>query len=269
MEGISRIWGILGVNIENMTRNRLFYIVFSLFFATGFAGCKEEQPEVVLPGKVTVVFKSVYGSDPFVIGQVYTDPLGHRVRFDNFQSYFTDVNLITSEGTVEVKDVLLADLGSTSSFQVEMKAGDVERLDLGIGVDRDYNIGIDPTTYANSHPLSVQGSQGMFWSWNTGYIFVKLEGKADLEGVEGNPLLDPFSFHVGDNLNYRSVSIPVSKTVSAGGNVTLTVEIDVQKVLFNEADQFDLASEYITHTSDNQQLAERLVNNMTDAIIVR
>ena len=50
-------------------------------------------------------------------------------------------------------------------------------LKFNVGVPSELNQGVDPTSYPNSHPLSVSGSAGMRWDMNNSYFFVKFEGK--------------------------------------------------------------------------------------------
>lgn len=252
-----------------MKTQRSIGSLLALLTVLFFTSCDPEEKPTPVDSGANVIVKTVYGDEPFVLGQVYTDPLGHRIRIDAFKGYISGLTLHGEQGSKQVKDFILNDFTASSSFTVNMDPGQLDSITFGLGVPQDYNLHVDPSTYANSHPLSVQGAQGMFWSWNTGYIFVKLEGKADLEGVEGNPLLDPIAFHIGDNPNYRSVTLPCTKVLGADGKETIQIIVDVKQVLFNPNDQFDLATEYITHTSDNATLATRFINNMTSAFTIQ
>src|SRR5690606_16379169 len=42
-------------------------------------------------------------------------------------------------------------------------------------------------------PGGSMADDGMYWAWNSGYIFVKLEGSSSF----GNPVNDKFYYHIG------------------------------------------------------------------------
>ena len=240
-------------------------LLVSLAFA--FNSCKPEKSDV-LP-KLNVTIKTVYNNQPFAIGEIYDDGMGHRIRIDLLMSYFSQMKLVNSNGNeILLKDFQLQNLDNDFTFTTEIPEGSYQSFNMGIGIPKSYNKDVDPSTYPNSHPLSVQGAQGMFWTWNTGYIFTKFEGKADLTGTEGSPLDHSFAFHTGDDLLYGFVSL--NKNLSAEKNKTydLVITIHADKLIKGDNDQIDIAVDYLTHTSGNFPLAERFVDNFSAAITV-
>jgi hypothetical protein len=152
------------------------------------------------------------------------------------------------------------------SFNID--PSEIARIEFAVGIPSEYNKDVDPTTYTNSHPLSVQGSQGMFWTWNTGYIFSKMEGKSDLTGTEGASLTNPFSFHAGDDPLYRTFSFEKPFTIGLNGSQDIIVSMHIDEIFNNDTDPIDVSTDYITHTSDNFALAERFINNLAASIEV-
>lgn len=82
------------------------------------------------------------------------------------------------------------------------------------------------------------GHDGMYWEWNSGYIFMKLEGKSTASAT------GQFLYHVGgfgggfydkktvNNLRTATLSFgPDVATVSASASPTVFVIADVLKVL--------------------------------------
>ena len=66
----------------------------------------------------------------------------------------------------------------------------------------------------------------MFWTWSSGYIFVKYEGKFALE--TGTQLLEPVSYHCGTDASYRTVTLelPEPLVVAAEETANLTLTLD-------------------------------------------
>jgi len=242
-------------------------ILSILFAALLFASCDPDKNKEVGDARVTLRFETRVGTEPFAIGDVYIDNLGYRYRAETFMSYLSMIELVRANGEVVlVKDFYVANFNTTPQLSVNVKEGDYTKVRFNLGVPEAYNKNVDPTTYPNSHPLSVLGSQGLFWQWNTGYIFTKFDGKADLEGVEGNLLLSPFAFHCGDDPLFRTVELDLGNSFIAGDSQkTLTVVLQVNKLLHGDEDQIDLEIDYLTHTSGNFLLARRFTDNFSKA----
>jgi hypothetical protein len=161
-----------------------------------------------------------------------------------------------------MKDILVHDFNEPLEITSDIKEASYTTLKMSIGVPSERNKDQDPSQYANSHPLSVQGSSGMFWTWNTGYIFTKFDGRLDLTGQEGAQLIDPFAFHTGEDLLYRTIELPVNVVAEKDGNYTINVKMDIKKFIDNSNDQIDLSVDYLTHTVGNMNLARRFAENV-------
>ncbi|MFM7105788.1 MAG: MbnP family protein, partial [Flavobacteriales bacterium] len=157
--------------------------------------CKDKnEPGPVIPVDTTTTLQikySCYWNDElFQLQQPYTDDFGTIFRIDLLKQYFSFLQLRKQDGSYElVEDFDLIDFASPVTRTYTMPAGRYLGMDLGLGIPANYNSGQDPSQYPSSNPLSVAGSQGMFWTWNTGYIFSKFEGKCDTTGTPGLPLL--------------------------------------------------------------------------------
>jgi hypothetical protein len=247
--------------------NPLRTILFLGLITLSFASCKddkeEETPAVKAGPKAKVVITPVFGDQPFSIGTVYTTNQGYRLRVETMKTYMANIQLHTFDGDSSVmKDILVHDFNEPLEITSEIKEASYTTLKMSIGVPSERNKDQDPSQYANSHPLSVQGSSGMFWTWNTGYIFTKFDGRLDLTGQEGAQLIDPFAFHTGEDLLYRTIELPVNVVAEKDGNYTINVKMDIKKFIDNSNDQIDLSVDYLTHTVGNMNLARRFAENV-------
>ena len=238
-------------------------ILFSVFFAIALSSCEDDKEGAVGDDTVTVRIDARVLEAPFELGTVYTEGNGYRYRLETFRTYISMLELVDANGNATLlKDFYVGSMDETHSFRARVKEGDYSLIRFYLGVPADYNKNVDPTTYPNSHPLSVQGSQGMFWHWNTGYIFTKFDGKADLEGIESNPLLDPFAFHCGDDPLLRIVSLPIAQGFIEGETSRVfQIHCQVDKLLQGDAENIDIAVDYLTHTQGNFLLARRFMDN--------
>jgi hypothetical protein len=81
----------------------------------------------------------------------------------------------------------LVDEDDDASKSIEIPnvpAGDYKSVSFTIGVDSLRNV-------SGAQTGALDPANGMFWSWNTGYIFVKMEGASP--AATGNDL----TFHIG------------------------------------------------------------------------
>jgi hypothetical protein len=250
---------------------------FSLLAVLLVYSCKNkpeaEQPTEteVADGQVNLRMDTQWGNDEFVIEQVYTDTYGNRIRVDQFLSYISQIFLVKDDGTeILLKDFYLANFENDLSLDFTVPAGHYSGLKLGLGIPASYNKHEDPAQYPSSHPLSVAGSQGMFWYWNTGYIFTKFEGKIDTTGTPDAELLDSFLFHIGDDPYYRELQFTaLDLQVPANGQSQIALTIQVDQILAPVAgSSLDLATNAVTHTSEQDVLATTFFDNYAASIVV-
>lgn len=236
---------------------------------------KEESPNdaVAAQPTVTVKLNTTYNDQPFAVGAVYNSTQGYRIRTDIFKNYFSDIQLRKSSGEyVTIKEYDLVDFATRPNpeWSAALSAGTYDSLIFCYGLPKALNVGVDPATYPNSNPLSVAGSAGLFWNWNSGYIFMVYEGKADLSGSSDAALLDPFAMHCGDTLLYRRMAFPLNNlSLSSNDARTLQLDLRVDQFLNNPDDPIDISTDYLTHTSGNMPLAKRVVSNWESAIELR
>jgi hypothetical protein len=147
---------------------------------------KEESTSQV--GKVKIELENIINEVPIELNQSYV--LGSdTLSFSTFKYYVSNVQFVGADGTIwsEPNSYHLIDLSdeSTSLLTIgNVPKGDYTGVKLMIGVDSTRNV-----SGAQDGDLGV--ANGMFWSWNSGYIFIKLEGQHN-QSMDGS-----FAYHIG------------------------------------------------------------------------
>lgn len=135
-----------------------------------------------------------------------------------------------------IRKVFLVDASSPESLQFEMTELPEEPL-AGIS----FLVGVDSSWLPKGPQTgALDPLRGMFWMWNTGYIFFKLEGKSPASSARGHLL----EYHIGGfrppHNCLRRIGLnpqkPVKKATS--GNQTVTIGVDVNQ-LFNQSSPLD------------------------------
>ena len=180
---------------------------------------------------------------------------GTEVQIDRLEYYLCDF-VITHDGgqetAIEAKYVLANAFDDGLYSLGNWDINSVEKISFGVGVDADHNVGIDPSTYPEEHPLAPQ-FPSMHWGWASGYRFLALEGYG------GESLAAQHQVHaLGDN-NFFWQSHQVDGSASEGA-VTISLNANYEG-LFNG---LPVAQGFIEH-SDNG-LATVSMQNMRNAV---
>jgi hypothetical protein len=219
-----------------------------------------------LPGAIHVDFELEWQGESYALEQVVTDHNGYPIRLDNLQLYAAPIEFRKDGEWVETTDVSLVDFSIHAPSELaSIPSGSYDAIRFGMGLPPGINTDIDPASYPNSHPLSVIGSAGMFWTWASGYIFVKYEGKFALE--QGTQLLEPVSYHCGTDASYRTVTLelPSALMVEPEREYNVTLILDAAKALEGTNDSIDLAVDPVTHNADGDSLGGRMMDLLVDA----
>ncbi|MEY3835823.1 MAG: hypothetical protein RI989_1251, partial [Bacteroidota bacterium] len=215
---------------------------------------------------VHLKFVPTFNGQPLSIDSVYTNSFGQQLRVENIQFYLSNIYAHNGTDSTLLKQAVLFTLLEPQTLSLNVSPQSFSSLSFGIGVPGNLNKNVDPSQYANSNPLSVQGSNGMFWYWNTGYIFVKVEGRYELTGMPNAPLMDSYSYHMGDDPLYRVLNFNTGSVSLAEGDArTFNIEVAVDSVFNRPSDPIDLSIDNLTHTTSNFPLAERITDNFVSA----
>ena len=173
--------------------------LLNFFKATGFAlfiiiiaSCKKDNAEISGSGKVNLEFDHVVGTQALIFNsQTYMNANGDDYKVNTFKYYVSNIKFKKADGSgVAVAESYLlinaADASSKIQTLTNVPAGDYSGIEFTIGVDEARN-------FAGAQTGALDPAKGMFWSWNSGYIFLMFEGTSSKSTQASNQLF----FHVG------------------------------------------------------------------------
>lgn len=221
--------------------NKLLFAGLLLVFASS---CKYDNGDKLRPDYyIKLNFTHKVGSAPFVPHTAYVNPFGENYVLDKFNYYFTNIEVLKNGsgiGAKENESYHLVEAGSPTSetFTISVPASDVNGISFFIGVDSARNV-------SGAQTGALDPLNGMFWTWNSGYIMVKMEGTSPLSTNPGNK----FEYHIGGfkqpNNNVRKVtlSFPAGKkiTIPENGTAELFITCDINK-WFNGVHDYKIAN---------------------------
>lgn len=172
-------------------------------------------------------FRFVANGTPLKPDTDYINQFGERYQVRTLMFYVSRVRLSSSEDTSTSYDESyhLVDYSDAASHQVLVRApeGIYDTIQFMVGVDTFHN-----TSGAQTGALDPL--HGMFWTWNSGYIFAKFEGL----GVLPSGTDFSFAHHVGgfrpgeDAQRLVSLTMPSNQIVEVSGQHPSQIEITVE-----------------------------------------
>jgi hypothetical protein len=110
----------------------------------------------------------------------------------------------------------------------------LENIPGGEYVSVNFTVGVDSIDNCSGAQSGVLDPiNGMFWTWNTGYIFMKLEGTSQFSSAPYAML----EYHIGGFKKphncIQTISLPLNKSILITNNYNKTIEIktDVLEIL--------------------------------------
>ena len=182
---------------------------------------------------VTLRVSHRFGNQPLQLERPYPTRHGDQVSLSRFVYYLSHVQLTDQRGRVwqqpDSYHLLETPDQGEAAFSLPLAnvpTGDYTTLSFYVGVDSLRNHG-------GAQVGALDTENGMFWMWQTGYVFLKAEGFYHLPGGTKKPLV----VHIGHDNCYRRVTLrlPQPLRVPANGpaNAGITVLADARR-LFGE-----------------------------------
>jgi hypothetical protein len=107
----------------------------------------------------------------------------------------------------------------------------------------------------------------MYWSWASGYIFSKIEGKTDTSAAQNQTPTFTWFYHSGLDALYSPGRVEdLSIAIKENETTQLDLAIEVNEVFSQPGDTINMVNNYFTHTTDNLALAEKVIRNISKSI---
>lgn len=241
-----------------------------------FTACKKEK---VAPtgndlAPLSVEFDNIVGgTNLFLNSYEYTNATGETFKVSLLQYYVSNFKFYKADGTEYIVPqdssyFLIKESEPDTRFATfNVPEGDYTKLVFTLGVDSlRSTMDIDRRTGV----LDPSGGMddGMYWGWNSGYIFFKFEGLSDAAPLDGSGQ-HKFRYHIGGFGGYSAPTINNIKEITidltAAGearvrkdrNSNIHLMVDIGKVLSGTntisiaANPTVMFSEFSTKIADN------------------
>jgi hypothetical protein len=155
-----------------------FYISLSLVLAFTLNSCKDDNPQTSesTKGDFKIEFEHVWGPTlaPFVMNTQLVHPMSADTLTVNLLKYYvSNIVLYKADGsTFKVPESYYLISPEENIVTISnVPTAEYTRMEFLLGVDSVSN-------FSGLQEGALNPSNGMFWSWSTGYIFTRIEGKS-------------------------------------------------------------------------------------------
>ncbi|TGE08233.1 MbnP family protein [Hymenobacter fodinae] len=216
-----------------MTRSKLSVLLVFLIVALVFTGCGNTDKEAEPSSALHLEISHVVGGSSLTLNSAtpYTTPAGESFTVSTFKYYLSNFKLGKADGTEYAvpESYFLVDEAKAASKTITLSgipAGDYSSLTFMVGVDSTHNV-------SGAKAGALDPINSMFWDWNTGYIFAKLEGSSPQAPGNHGVLLHVGGFKTPNN------AIRVISPTLAGATIqirqdrvpTVQMQADVLRML--------------------------------------
>lgn len=194
-------------------RSLHLYATIILVASFTFYGCKKDKdPEPVIPATAVINFNFVNEVDAqqLAVGNLgYTNEAGNVYSVDLLKYYISNIVFVKDDNSLHYApnyELIDESKSESKSFSMVIPTGNYKELRFFMGVDSLKNV-------SGAQSGALDPSYGMFWDWNTGYIYFKHEGNF----IDPNGDTLPIVYHFGSfdalvkqehSLNFEAGSTP-------------------------------------------------------------
>jgi hypothetical protein len=180
-------------------------------------------------GRVVLHFQNVVGNKHLQLNDTlnkYINANGDDFIVTMLKYYVSNINFIRDDGRkIAVPESYLLVNAASPSTSDQVLTGIPDGKYKGIS----FTIGVDSArNFAGAQTGSLDPANGMFWSWNSGYVFLKFEGVSSRSKAKNKRLI----FHIGgvkapvNTVRYFSQNFDHPLTVGADKSAQIALTAD-------------------------------------------
>ncbi|MEN5379233.1 MbnP family protein [Sphingobacterium kitahiroshimense] len=212
-------------------------IILLLTITVACSKTEAPTPDEEKTGQFSIEFDNIMGEETLSFEpRVYKNAKGESFRIKLLQYFISNIKLYKADGssyTVPQDDsyFLVNAADRTTRFtKVKVPEGNYEKVEFVIGVDSLRNtMPVEKRTGVLSfNPEEGHEGGGMYWGWNSGYIFFKMEGYCDLisDNQQGDPTGNKqFKYHIGGFGGYNAPTLNNIKTITVDLKTAGTAQV--------------------------------------------
>jgi hypothetical protein len=185
------------------------------------------QHSVSKKGSITIRFINTIKASPLVLDSMeYQNAFGEAYRVTKLKYYISNVSINTAQKKIaEPNSYHLIDAGDTTTLHFSFAAAvnNYTSISFMVGVDSIKNV-------SGAQSGALDPANGMFWTWNSGYVMFKLEGSSPVSNIINHRIEYHIGGFAGSTKVLQLITIPLSLHVGEKKNSEIIIAADIGKI---------------------------------------
>lgn len=234
---------------------KLHFRFLHIIFLSGFTiltACKNEVEPEFNPsarGRLLLEFDNVVGTRDLELNRgVYRNAAGEEFSVSQLQYYVSNIRLRKTDGSEYVVPqdssyfLVQEHKPETHIIRLSVPQGDYAGVSFILGVDSLRSTMDISRRQGVLNPTDMSREEGMYWTWNSGYIFLRMEGTSPQIAPDpsGNRR---FRYHIGGFGG--GFGTPPVRTINNIKTITLSFGRDIAKVRNNSTPQMHIIGDVL------------------------
>lgn len=212
-----------------------------------FASCDKDDINPEQKGSIVLNFDNVFGGQNLVLNSTtYKNANNEDMTVSMLNYFVSNIRLVKADGTEYTVPqdesyflVKESDAATQTITLNNVPEADYKSVKFVLGVDSVRNT-VDVTKRTGN--LDIAGTAaGMYWSWNSGYIFLKMEGTSPSAPLDSASQTRKYRYHIGgfggmtsktiNNIKEVALNAPEVAKVRSDAKPEIHIMADASKVL--------------------------------------
>ena len=154
----------------------------------------------------------------------YVNDFGEHYSITKLKYYISDISLGTKEESFTTKNIFLMDAANEEKISINILPGIYSKIIFTLGVDSAYN-------NSGAQEGALDPLNGMFWTWNTGYVYFKMEGYSPASNADLNRIEHHIGGYRGPNKANRQIRLNFLQplVINDGDQKEIVVNLNLDK----------------------------------------
>jgi hypothetical protein len=166
---------------------RIFLIGLTIFLC----GCKTSDisnTNTITTDETILTFQPTFGNENLILNQKYSINKKDSFEINVLRFYISNIEFYNNNQLIykELNSYHLIDLEEERTLQIRFKNNDFTKIKFNLGIDSTTNV-------SGAFGGDLDPTKGMYWTWQSGYINFKIEGKSELCPTRNHQ----FQYHLG------------------------------------------------------------------------
>ena len=193
---------------------KLSFFLLSVVIANCCIGQKKTR-------SMPVIFKVTCRGDDVILNKNLVNYFGENYTITKLKYYVSNVKFVIHEKRTKTSNVYLIDASKKNIISTPVPSKNISGISFLLGIDSALNC-------SGAQNGALDPLNDMFWTWNNGYIFFKLEGKSELSQADLHRIEHHIGGYKGSNKTMREIYLPINKAFLKGKK-NLVIQLDIDK----------------------------------------